>query len=119
MKFKVMRSEYQLQGELQPHIFVVSCKAINKLLRREREVVMVQVAPMASLKAIAVTHPQIQALIHKYAQVFEVPKSLPPSRDRIELLPNMPPVSVRPYRYKLQQHSIKARRANASFVLLS
>lgn len=102
MKFNVSDKEYHLQGELQQHTTVVSCKTMTKLLRKEREAVMIQVAPVIDLKTAEIVHPQIQALIHKYAEVFEVPKSLPPSREqdhRIELLPNAAPVSVRPYKY--------------------
>lgn len=102
MKFTAMGREYQLQGELEPHTTVVICKAMTKLLRKEREAVMVQVTPMTSLKTDEAVHPQIQAVMQEYAEVFEVPKSLPPPRaqdHQIDLLPNAPPVSVRPYRY--------------------
>lgn len=102
MKFSMDGREYQLQGELQPHTTVVSCKAMTRLLRKEKEAMLIQVSPVAECKTIEAIHPQIQTLIHKYAEIFETPKSLPPSREqdhRIELIPNTSPVSVRPYRY--------------------
>lgn len=53
----------------------------------------------------------VQALLIAYADVFEDPKSLPPSRlqdHHIPLLPNTAPVNSRPYRYSpLQKNEIE------------
>lgn len=47
-------------------------------------------------------HNQILSLLHKFKNLFDSPKGLPPQRPfdhRIPLLPNTVPVNVRPYRY--------------------
>ena len=44
----------------------------------------------------------VQALIEEYAEIFQTPTSLPPSREydhHIALLPGAIPVNTRPYRY--------------------
>lgn len=46
--------------------------------------------------------PNILAVLKSNVAVFEMPKTLPPRRPidhKIHLLPNVPPVNVRPYRY--------------------
>jgi hypothetical protein len=45
---------------------------------------------------------QIQDLIRQYGGIFQVPTSLPPSRNydhSIALIPNAAPINCRPYRY--------------------
>ncbi|KAI3756929.1 hypothetical protein L6452_04461 [Arctium lappa] len=47
-------------------------------------------------------HPEIDALLDRYQELFAEPNSLPPHRvfdHRIHLFPNTKPVNVRPYRY--------------------
>jgi hypothetical protein len=49
---------------------------------------------------------QVKELIHEFGSVFQVPSTLPPSRDydhAITLLPNSAPVNCRPYRYSPEQ----------------
>ncbi|KAL0399243.1 UNVERIFIED_CONTAM: Retrovirus-related Pol polyprotein from transposon.6 [Sesamum radiatum] len=46
--------------------------------------------------------PDLFHILSTYQQVFSLPQGLPPSRSqdhRIHLLPNQPPINVRPYRY--------------------
>ncbi|KAK9941774.1 hypothetical protein M0R45_007468 [Rubus argutus] len=45
MKFTVEGVDYQLQGELDPQTSMVSCKAMTRLLWKEKEAMMVQVLP--------------------------------------------------------------------------
>lgn len=59
MKFNAMEREYQFQSELQPHTIMVRCKAMTKMLIKERVAVMVQVTPIASFKAVEVVNLQI------------------------------------------------------------
>ncbi|KAJ9553883.1 hypothetical protein OSB04_017928 [Centaurea solstitialis] len=52
-------------------------------------------------KAIPI-HPDIDALLDRYQELFKEPNSIPPHRvidHRIHLFPNTKPVNVRPYRY--------------------
>ncbi|PRQ25670.1 putative succinate dehydrogenase (quinone) [Rosa chinensis] len=102
MRFTVNGSEFQLQGETITEATVINCKAMTRLLRKEKEAMLVQVQPILQSQEVLVQDPQIQALIHKYEELFTTPSTLPPTRTqdhRIELLPNTSPVSVRPYRY--------------------
>lgn len=48
----------------------------------------------------------VTKILHKYPQIFQDPHGLPPSRPhdhRIPLLPNTPPINVKPYRYPHSQ----------------
>ena len=55
-------------------------------------------------------HPQLQALLQSYEDIFEEPKSLPSSRGlfdhKIPLAQGTHPFSIRPYRYPLKQKDI-------------
>ncbi|XP_004292526.1 PREDICTED: uncharacterized protein LOC101313866 [Fragaria vesca subsp. vesca] len=102
MKFKVSELEYMLQGIVAPSASVISCKAMTRLLKKEKEAMLVQVQSLTTIEPAQSPPKDIQVLFDKYAALFEVPTSLPPARKQdhtIELLPNTPPVSVRPYRY--------------------
>lgn len=102
MKFTVEGAAYQLQGELDPQTSMVSCKAMKRLLRKEKEAMMVQVVPVANPSELEKVPSQITTLINKYKDIFQSPTTLPPAREqdhKIELMPNTSPVSVRPYRY--------------------
>lgn len=49
---------------------------------------------------------ELQSLLEEFHTLFSTPRELPPSRSHdhaIPLLPNKPPVSVRPYRYPYYQ----------------
>jgi hypothetical protein len=51
------------------------------------------------------TNDLLQLLLAEFADIFEVPQGLPPPHacdHRIHLLPDTPPVAVRPYRYPQQ-----------------
>ncbi|KAL4592716.1 hypothetical protein LXL04_005719 [Taraxacum kok-saghyz] len=55
------------------------------------------------------TDPHIQALLQEFEHIFATPNHLPPHRPhdhRIPLLPNTPPVNVKPYRYPHFQKQI-------------
>lgn len=102
MRFTIQECEHQLQGETKPEATVISCKSMTRLLRKEREAMLVQVAPAMSNQKVNPYPEQLQPVITKYAELFLPPTALPPVRDhdhRIELLPNTTPISVRPYRY--------------------
>ncbi|GKG24498.1 hypothetical protein Tco_0395126, partial [Tanacetum coccineum] len=48
----------------------------------------------------------IQGVLDDYKSVFEVPKELPPQRvhdHAIPLMPNTPPINIRPYRHPHSQ----------------
>ncbi|GKG06054.1 hypothetical protein Tco_0326140 [Tanacetum coccineum] len=49
---------------------------------------------------------QIQTLLKEFETVFDTPKELPPNRSHdhtIPLLPNTPPINIRPYRHPPNQ----------------
>ncbi|XP_024196009.1 uncharacterized protein LOC112199191 [Rosa chinensis] len=102
MKFCVHGFEYQLQGDTTATATVIGCKAMTRLLKKEKEAMLVQVQPVLANEKLDTPNARIQALINKYEELFTTPTTLPPSRKqdhKIELFPNTPPVSVRPYRY--------------------
>lgn len=71
---------------------------MTRLLRKEKEAVLVKLQPIHSLDMKQTVHPAIQQLLLEFEDVFTDPQSLPPSQAhdyKIELLPNTPPVSVR------------------------
>nr|XP_011471074.1 PREDICTED: retrovirus-related Pol polyprotein from transposon gypsy [Fragaria vesca subsp. vesca] len=100
MKFQIGGKTECLQGLTTPQASFVSCKSMTKLLRKEREAMLVQVHSIATVKHKPKVHPAIKSLLDKYAAVFEPPNNLPPPRaqdHKIELAPNTPPINVRPY----------------------
>nr|GEY95516.1 reverse transcriptase [Tanacetum cinerariifolium] len=49
---------------------------------------------------------EVEQVLTQFAEVFEIPKDLPPRRShdhQIPLMPNTPPINVRPYRYPPNQ----------------
>lgn len=103
MRFQVQELEYCLQGELKPATSVVGCKVMTRLLRKEREDMLIQIIPnVPTSNSIAEGGTQIRELLYEYADIFQNPTHLPPTRQHdhmIELLPHTAPISVRPYRY--------------------
>lgn len=62
----------------------------------------------SATNAVKCQDPSLLKVIDKYAELFETPTGLPPSRSQdhqIQLLPNTAPISVRPYRYPHFQKS--------------
>ena len=75
---------------------------MTRLLRKEKEAMIVQVNPTGVKPEVVPTNPALQQLLDKYSDFFTEPTDLPPTRKqdhKIELMPNAAPVSVRPYRY--------------------
>ncbi|XP_050387541.1 uncharacterized protein LOC126803864 [Argentina anserina] len=114
MKFWDQGREQSLQGNTEVDSSVVSCKAMTRTLRKEKEALLVQLNSIVSLPkpdTHTPTNSHIQNLIHKYSDVFETPTQLPPPRPRdhkIKLLPNTCPINVRPYRYpQFQKNEIE------------
>ncbi|GJT24415.1 transposon ty3-I gag-pol polyprotein [Tanacetum coccineum] len=57
---------------------------------------------VTTFKTATLIHPEIDALLDRYQELFAEPISLPPHRiidHRIHLFPDTKPVNVRPYRY--------------------
>ncbi|KAL0303885.1 UNVERIFIED_CONTAM: Retrovirus-related Pol polyprotein from transposon.6 [Sesamum radiatum] len=55
--------------------------------------------------------PDLHALLSRFESIFSIPKGLPPHRSldhHIHLLPNQPPVNIKPYRYPHFQKDIMA-----------
>lgn len=62
MRFQLKDQEYCLQGELNPAITVVGCKVMTRLLKKEREAMLIQILPHSSSR--------IQELIQEYEDLF-------------------------------------------------
>nr|KYP64239.1 Transposon Ty3-I Gag-Pol polyprotein [Cajanus cajan] len=71
--------------------------------------------PQTNSTIPSIAPPPFQSLLIKYCTLFTTPTSLPPSRSTdhsIPLLPNTPPISVRPYHYPhFQKQEIKTQVA--------
>lgn len=99
MKFTVENQEVCLQGEVSAEVKAIGCKAMTRLLRKEKEAMLIQIQSTSMAPSTDSSNVDIAKIIDKYADLFEAPTSLPPPREQdhsIELLPNTPPVSVRP-----------------------
>ncbi|XP_062028068.1 uncharacterized protein LOC133743955 [Rosa rugosa] len=108
MQFHSNQVKYVLQGETKSQASVVSCKSMSRLLKKEKEAVLVQLSPVSVQGAKAAVHPEILKLVQQYTEIFQPPTTLPPAREhdhRIELLPNTTAINVRPYRYPHFQKS--------------
>lgn len=102
MRFNLCGREYCLQGLVSPITKLVSCNVMTKILQKESEVLLIQLQPMLMSAEGASEDFRLQALLAQFSELFEPPTQLPLARKHdhhIELLPNTPPVSVRPYRY--------------------
>lgn len=56
MKFQVNGSTYQLQGKLQSQTSMVSCKAMTRLLRKEKEAMMIQILLVVRFNVVEAVH---------------------------------------------------------------
>ncbi|KAL4197847.1 hypothetical protein AMTRI_Chr04g190320 [Amborella trichopoda] len=86
-----------LQSLSVPDNKVVSHSQMERLTRKKKEGVLLQLSPISS---------DLQQLLDKYNGVFTEPKSLPPPRiqaHKIPLLSGQGPGCVKPYRYPHHQ----------------
>ncbi|GJX19436.1 putative mitochondrial protein [Tanacetum coccineum] len=63
----------------------------------------VQLCQMESVESVSA---EVEQVLTQFDEVFEVPKDLPPQRShdhQIPLMPNTPPINVRPYRHPPNQ----------------
>ncbi|KAL6180390.1 hypothetical protein ACLB2K_047053 [Fragaria x ananassa] len=108
MRFMKGEQEHVLQGEMERMSKIVNCKSMTRLLRKEKEAVLVQLNVAKTEAKEVEQHSQVKQLLSRYADLFEPPTQLPPHRPQdhqITLLPNASPISVRPYRYPCSQKS--------------
>jgi hypothetical protein len=112
MSFNHQGKHIQLQGVL-PVITLVQEISHATLAKwwSGNEVGALAVLEVVQSASESQIHPQVQTLLDDYADVFDDPKTLPPSRlqdHHIPLLPNTAPVNARPYRYSpLQKDEIE------------
>ncbi|GKF70995.1 hypothetical protein Tco_0207109, partial [Tanacetum coccineum] len=91
-------------------------KQIHKVVNeRHVELMMLSVYPNTGLTLMTASankenkstkEDRMQKVIDMYADVFEVPKQLPPMRShdhKIPLVPRIQPVNIRPYKHPLVQ----------------
>lgn len=102
MKFRISGIAVTLQGDPSLSSSLVSLKAMLKALKKEREGMLVELGSLETSRvvvSIGIPAP-FQAILQRFAGVFDWPKQLLPSRGRdhaITLLPGSAPVNVRPY----------------------
>lgn len=72
MKFSVSNYAYQLQGETQASAAIISCKAISKLLKKEKEALLVEVHPVQSsaTQSVQCQDPALLKVIDKVCRVI-------------------------------------------------
>lgn len=102
MRFKLDKKKYLLQGLLTGSHTMVSCVTLSKLLRQEKEAMLIQVYPMVNAKGSTSEHPAITRLLKTFSALFDNPTGLPLSRrydHKTELLLGTPPMNVRSYHY--------------------
>nr|GEX23665.1 reverse transcriptase [Tanacetum cinerariifolium] len=61
---------------------------------------------LCQMKSVVSVSAEVEQVLTQFDEVFEVPKDLPPQRShdhQIPLMPNIPPINVRPYRHPPNQ----------------
>nr|GEX39470.1 retrotransposable element Tf2 [Tanacetum cinerariifolium] len=61
---------------------------------------------LCQMESVAIISAEVEQVLTQFTKVFEIPKDLPPQRShdhQIPLMPNTPPINVRPYRYPPNQ----------------
>ncbi|KAL5851902.1 hypothetical protein ACOSQ3_007020 [Xanthoceras sorbifolium] len=105
MCFKVADKEVTLHGLSAPKNKIVGSPRWKRAAKKGREGILLQLyAVKASPEHLVHLNmpTQVQQILHKYKNVFSMPKGLPPARDyhhKIPLQSDQGPVSVRLYRY--------------------
>ncbi|WVZ16217.1 hypothetical protein V8G54_009199, partial [Vigna mungo] len=118
MRFMWENKMVELKGEPRPNPSPITAHQLRHLQQTNRVEALFQLTleplpkpitstsfstPASSTADIPTsTISQLQQLIQQYSTIFSTPTSIPPSRQTdhvINLLPNTPPISIRPYCY--------------------
>lgn len=118
MKIKLGEKELTLQGDKSLHSAEVSFKALQKGWEKDGEGMVIEFAGLIApeLGAVQTFSEKWAAVIEQFAEVFQEPTGLPPSRGRehaITLENGAQPVSVRPFRYPQVQKAEIERQVAA------
>ena len=103
----------ELRGDPSLAVTQISLKAIERIFRKEKKGILVELSQLISEKvtAIVLLSQHLLPIIHKYQAIYNDPKNLPPPRNKdhaIVLKEGTNPVSVRPYRYpQIQKDEIE------------
>lgn len=119
LQFTLNGQLVKIQGEPSLTRTQVSLKARLRTLRKEKQGYVIELNHISSQPSELLSDSVIQSspkflqpVLHKYAQVFAMPKGLPPNRGfehGITLKEGADPVSVRPYRYpQVQKNEIES-----------
>jgi hypothetical protein len=91
MKFKVAGTVLELKGVAAHSVSLCSASKMSKLLSQENSTASAHISSLQGMHSTLFQHETqvsqpshdlaLEALLQKYADVFEVPTSLPPARD--------------------------------------
>nr|GFD27284.1 retrotransposon protein, putative, unclassified [Tanacetum cinerariifolium] len=63
-------------------------------------------AQLCQMESVRIVSAKVEQVLTQFDEVLKIPKDLPPQRShdhQIPLMPNTPPINVRPYRYPPNQ----------------
>jgi len=113
MEFKYGGQKVVLRGTQKSDMEWLGSQKFQHNLHKSAQLFALRVclvsAPL-TLSSVAPCSPELQQLLHEYADIFKEPKTLPPHREydhRIMLKPGSSPVNVRPYKYPGLQKDVK------------
>ncbi|GJX85901.1 retrotransposon-related protein [Tanacetum coccineum] len=110
MEFNLLGTTFTLKGDESLRMKKISLHRMQALLEQDGVYGVYEIYHLpleadggdTSLLAASSQRPELDQLLGRFNDLFQVPNSLPPHRSidhRIHLLPDTKPVNVRPYRY--------------------
>nr|GEX61992.1 hypothetical protein [Tanacetum cinerariifolium] len=82
------------------------CEMGNEGMMKQAELsfmaLCVYLTQLCQMESVEIVSTEVEQVLTQFTKVFEIPKDLPPQRShdhQIPLMPNTPPINVRPYRY--------------------
>ncbi|XP_038981135.1 uncharacterized protein K02A2.6-like [Phoenix dactylifera] len=108
MEFQLGPSKYKLNGEAEKKLEFITEKDVGKNISTHNSCFLLQVQSLQITSEDRKIPLPIEELLSSYADVFQEPCGLPPSRTwdhQIPLVPGTKPMNSRPYRYPHYQKS--------------
>ncbi|GJX36874.1 reverse transcriptase [Tanacetum coccineum] len=107
MKFNHKRRQIVLRGMSKPYVhWMQGNEGMLKQAELSSMDFCVYLVQLCQMKSVRIVSAEVEQVLIQFDEVFEIPNDLPPQRShdhQIPLMPNTPPINVRPYMYPPNQ----------------